>query len=65
MAKLISAREARARLGGISTMTEWRWRKAGILPAPVSIRSRNYYMEDAIDAVIASAGEHPDKKAAA
>ncbi|MBK5966459.1 hypothetical protein CCR95_20870 [Thiocystis minor] len=29
--------------GGISDMTVWRWRRAGLLPDPVSIRGRNYW----------------------
>ncbi len=30
-------------LGGISAMTEWRWRRDGLLPQPITIRSRCYY----------------------
>ena len=40
---LISARTARALAGNISTMTLWRWCKAGVLPPPTKIRGRNYF----------------------
>ena len=44
--KLVAAPKARADyLGGISAMTEHRWRKAGILPQPIQIRKRNFYRE--------------------
>jgi hypothetical protein len=29
--------------GNISAMTEWRWRRAGLLPEPIQVRGRNYY----------------------
>jgi hypothetical protein len=38
-------------------MTEWRWRKAGILPEPVQVRKRNYYRrEDLMSALRDIAG---------
>lgn len=40
---LISASAGRSLAGGISAMTEWRWRRAGLLPEPIHIRGRNYY----------------------
>lgn len=40
---LLTSAEARRLAGDISTMTEWRWRRDGLLPAPVQIRGRNYY----------------------
>jgi predicted site-specific integrase-resolvase len=44
--KLVAAPKARSEyFGGISAMTEHRWRKAGILPPPIKIRKRNYYRE--------------------
>lgn len=44
--KLIPATKARAEyFGGISAMSEHRWRKAGILPPPIKINGRNYYRE--------------------
>lgn len=44
--KLVSAPIARRDyFGGITSMTEHRWRKAGILPQPIKIRKRCYYRE--------------------
>ena len=40
---LMPSSELRALCGGISAMTEWRWRRAGLLPEPIQIRGRNYY----------------------
>ena len=51
-AKLVAAPKARTEyLGGISAMTEYRWRKAGVLPKPIQIRKRNYYREADLIAV--------------
>jgi predicted DNA-binding transcriptional regulator AlpA len=36
----------------ISKPTEWRWRKAGILPEPIKINGRNYYRASVVDEVI-------------
>lgn len=50
--KLVAAPKARIEyLGGISAMTEHRWRNAGILPEPIRIRKRNYYREADLIAV--------------
>jgi predicted site-specific integrase-resolvase len=50
--KLVPAPKARTEyLGGISAMTEYRWRKAGVLPHPIQIRKRNYYREADLIAV--------------
>jgi len=50
--KLVAAPTARADyLGNISAMTEWRWRKAGILPDPIQINKRNFYRESDLIAV--------------
>ena len=35
----------------ITPMTNWRWRKAGILPKPVVINGRNYFNKAEIEAV--------------
>jgi hypothetical protein len=43
---LVSAREARKLLGGITPMSEWRWRKAGLLPEPIKIRRRCFYRSE-------------------
>lgn len=40
---LIGGTEARRLAGGISDMTLWRWRKAGVIPDPLVIRGRNYW----------------------
>ena len=39
---LLSTAEIK-RLLGVSGMTIWRWRKAGLIPEPYSIRGRNYW----------------------
>jgi len=44
---LISAADGRALAGNISAMTEWRWRRAGLLPEPIHVRGRNYYRKNA------------------
>ena len=49
---LITARETRRRLGGISAMTEWRWRKARILPPPVVLNGRKYDRESDINELV-------------
>jgi len=44
--RLIKASDARQMyLGGISQMTEYRWRKRGILPEPIRINKRCFYRE--------------------
>ncbi|MGE3652286.1 MAG: helix-turn-helix transcriptional regulator [Reyranellaceae bacterium] len=50
--RLLSSREVRERLGGMSAMTEWRWRRDGDLPEPVKIRGRNYYDEAQVDQLV-------------
>ena len=50
--KLVPAPKARREyFGGISAMTEYRWRKAGILPTPIKIRKRCFYRESDLLAV--------------
>ena len=42
--KLVPATKARRDyMGGVSAMTEYRWRENGILPKPVKINKRNFY----------------------
>jgi hypothetical protein len=53
---LLPSAEARRLAGGISTMTEWRWRRDGLLPAPVQIRGRNYYRKGPFMAALRSLG---------
>lgn len=45
---LITSKEVKRRLGGVSDMTIHRWRERGILPAPVKIGTRNFWREDDI-----------------
>lgn len=51
--RLIPAPEFRRRMGGISPMTEHRWRKAGILPEPIRIQRRCYYPDGIVAEVVA------------
>ncbi len=53
---LITASEARRLAGSISAMTEWRWRRDGLLPHPVQIRGRNYYRRGAFMAALRCIG---------
>ncbi len=53
---LIPSAEGRRMAGGISTMTEWRWRRDGLLPKPVQVRGRNYYRRGAFIAALRSLG---------
>jgi predicted DNA-binding transcriptional regulator AlpA len=46
--RLLNQRTVRDRCGGVSDMTIHRWRKAGILPEPVRINSRNFWPESVI-----------------
>lgn len=50
---LINSGETMRRLGGISSMTLWRWEKANVVPPPIIIRRRRYWWDDDIDAVAA------------
>lgn len=49
---LITQARMKELFGGVSSMTLWRWRRAGLIPAPTNIRGRNYWR--ARDAVAAS-----------
>lgn len=50
--KLVPAPKARREyFGGISAMTEYRWRQAGILPTPIKIRKRCFYRESDLIAI--------------
>ena len=50
--QLISATQLRQAIGGISPATEYRWRKAGILPAPIKINGYNFYRRSVMEALI-------------
>jgi hypothetical protein len=43
--KFFSDPELRRRYGGVSAMTLWRWRQAGLLPQPTNFNGRNYTAE--------------------
>ena len=46
VSKFFSDPELRRKYGGVSAMTLWRWRQAGLLPQPVQFNGRNYTAED-------------------
>jgi predicted DNA-binding transcriptional regulator AlpA len=50
--KLITTRQLRERVGGVSEMTIWRWVQRGLLPKPRKINSRNYWPESVIDGLL-------------
>ena len=52
---LISDSELRRIAGGITHMTVWRWRKAGILPPALVINGRNYSRKSVIDEALSRA----------
>lgn len=54
---LLSASEARKLAGGITSMTEWRWRRAGLLPEPIKIRRRAYYKRSAFMHALRNLGD--------
>lgn len=56
---LITSAMARELAGGISAMTLWRWREAGVIPEPVVIRGRNYYWRNQFLAALRKAGVSP------
>lgn len=63
--KLVAAPSARRDyMGGVSAMTEHRWREAGILPSPVKINKRNFYYEADLLAIPQRAAELEARKAA-
>ncbi len=51
MVSLIRSTQLCERLN-ISKPTEWRWRKAGILPQPIKINGQNYYRSSVIEELI-------------
>ena len=40
---LVTSRQVRARIGGISAMCLWRWIRDGKFPVPIKINGRNYW----------------------
>lgn len=51
--RLITDSELRRITGGVSAMTIWRWRKAGMLPPAIVINHRNYSRQSVINEVLA------------
>lgn len=52
---LITDSELRRLAGGVTPMTIWRWRKAGILPPALVLNGRNYSRKSDIDAALSHA----------
>lgn len=52
---LVRSSVARQDWGGISSVTEWRWIKKRVIPAPIKINGRNYYKRSVVEKV--KAGE--------
>ena len=50
--KLIPVSETRRRMGGVSPMTDWRHRKAGLLPQSIEISKRKFDIEFEIDSIL-------------
>ena len=55
--KIIPASEMRHQLGGISVATEHRWRCDGILPEPIKINRKNFYLQTDIDEFVQNLSE--------
>ena len=51
MTSLIRSTQLCKRLN-ISKPTEWRWRRAGIIPEPIKINGQNYYLDSVVDELI-------------
>jgi hypothetical protein len=62
MSKLIPTKVTREMLGGVSQMTEWRWRADGTLPPMIKMNKRNYDLLSEIEAIILGriSGMQPD-----
>ena len=61
--KLIPVSETRRRLGGVSTMTDWRHRKAGLLPPSIEISKRKFDFEFEIDSILRERAAGADDEA--
>ena len=53
---LVTSKQVRARIGGVSSMCVWRWVRDGKFPAPVPINGRNYWRAGVIRAWITAQG---------
>lgn len=49
--RLLTARQLRTKLGGVSNMTIWRWMHNPSLdfPPPIKLNRRNYWSESAVN----------------
>ncbi len=54
---LIKAAAMRKAAGGITQMTEWRWRQRGVLPEPIRICGHNYYPADVLSRLVKGVDE--------
>lgn len=61
--KLIPVSETRRRMGGTSTMTDWRHRKAGLLPQSIEISGRKFDFEFEIDSILRARAAGADDSA--
>ena len=53
---LVTSKQVRARIGGVSAMCVWRWTRDGKFPKPVRINGRNYWRSGVIRAWIMAQG---------
>ncbi len=51
---LVTSRQVRARIGGISAMCLWRWIRDGKFPVPIKINGRNYWPEGEVRGWVAA-----------
>ena len=61
--KLIPVSETRRRMGGVSPMTDWRHRKAGLLPQSIEISKRKFDIEFEIDSILRERAAGADDQA--
>lgn len=55
---LVTSRQVRARIGGVTAMCVWRWTRDGKFPAPMRINGRNYWRASVVRAwIMAQGGE--------
>jgi len=49
--RLIPAAHVRQELGGVSSITLWRWERDGLLPPARRLNGRKYWLRSEVDAV--------------
>lgn len=49
---LLAVAAARQAAGGVDTCTLWRWAQAGIIPKPIKINRRNYWVRGEFEAAL-------------